>query len=86
MTPEEKVLDLLSKNHAKSLIAAKNRLDQDDSRLNISGVYLGDNKVDCEGDIRVAYNQGTKEVLIGESVVVTFPAGSQVGSFTSKIS
>jgi hypothetical protein len=86
MTTEEKALNLLSKNHAKSLIESKKRLDQDDARRNFNGIYLGQNKVDVEGDIRIAYNQGTKEVLIGESVVVTFPAGSQIGSFTSKIS
>lgn len=86
MTPEQNVLNLLSRNHAKSLIDAKNRVTQDDSRHNFSGVYLGNNRIDVEGDIRIAYNQGTKEVLVGESVVVTFPAGSQIGSFTIKIS
>ena len=81
------MIEILSQAFTQSAIALSNRLKQDDDQQTFSAVYLGYNKVRLpNGDERLAYNQGTRQVAVGESVTVTFPLHSQIGQFTSKIS
>jgi len=78
---------LLNQAFTQSAIALSNRLKIDDDQQTFSATYLGYNKVQLpNGDIRTAYNQGTRQIAVGESVTVTFPLHSQIGQFTSKIS
>jgi hypothetical protein len=79
--------NLLSTAFMDSVLAINRKLTIDDAQRNVSATYLGANKVQlANGDIRTVYNQGTKEVLIGESVICTFPIHSAIGTYTSKIS
>lgn len=81
------VRDQLSTAWMQSAIALNNRVIQDKNRQTFSATYLGDRKVQlANGDIRTADFQGTRAVLIGESVTVTFPLHSQIGFYSSKIS
>ena len=78
---------LLSQAFTQSAIALTSRLKQDDDQQTFSATYLGYSKVQLStGDIRTAYNQGTRQVAVGESVTVTFPRHAHSGQFTSKIS
>jgi hypothetical protein len=87
MSTSDTIRDLLSRAHTQSTLATRDRLTQDDNQQTFSATYLGANKVKlANGDIRIAQNQGTKEVTIGESVTVTFPLHSGIGFYTSKIS
>jgi hypothetical protein len=82
-----RVRDRLSQSFTQSLVAMRDRQTQAENQQTFSGTYLGNNQVQlANGDIRRAYNQGTKEVLQGESVTVTFPLHSHFGFYTSKIS
>ena len=83
----ETVRDLLSKSFTQSTIAMRDRQTQAEEQQTFSATYLGDNQVQlANGDIRRAYNQGTKQVGQGQSVTVTFPLHSHFGFYTSKIS
>lgn len=71
----------------KSVFELSEKLKNNDSQQTFSAIYLGGDKVRlANGDERTAYHQGTKAVLVGESVSVVFPIHSQTGYFTSKIS
>lgn len=81
------VRDRLSRSFTQSAIAIRDRQIQSEDQQTFSATYLGNNQVKlANGDIRRAYNQGTKEVLQNESVTVTFPLHSHFGFYTSKIS
>jgi hypothetical protein len=81
------IKNLLSTAFSQSVISLNNRLFQDENQQTSSATYLGNNQVQfANGDIRKAYNQGTKDALIGESVTVTFPLHSQIGFYSTKIS
>lgn len=86
MNQNQIVKEQLSRTHTQSLIAINNRLQQDDNQQTFSATYLGDRKVQlANGSIRIADFQGARQVIVGESVTVTFPLHSQIGFYSSKI-
>ncbi|MBD2316690.1 hypothetical protein [Phormidium tenue] len=87
MQTETSVRDRLSRTFTQSAIALKKRITQDENQQTFAATLLDGNKVQLpDGSIRTAYNQGTRQVLIGDSVTVVFPLHSQIGFYTSKIS
>jgi hypothetical protein len=87
MQTETSVRDRLSRSFTQSAIALKKRITQDENQQTFAATLLEGNKVKLpDGSTRTAYNQGTRQVLIGDSVSVVFPLHSQIGYYTSKIS
>lgn len=86
MNTDDLVRNQLARTFAQSATGLRDRLAQNDDQQTSSAIFIGARKVKLpNGDIRTADFQGTRQVAIGESVTVTFPLGSQIGQFTSKI-
>lgn len=86
MNVDDLVRNQLSRTYAQSALGVKDRLAQNDEQQTFNATLVGINKVQLPNqDIRTAYFVGNRQVAIGESVTVTFPLGSQIGHFTSKI-
>lgn len=84
--PDQLVRNQLAQTHAQSVNGLRDRLAQNDEQQTFDATFLGVNKVRLSNeDVRTAYFTGNRQVAIGESVTVTFPLGSQIGQFTSKI-
>jgi len=82
----DNVRERLSRSFTQSIYTLRDQQNQAEDQQTFSAKYLGNNQVQlANGDIRRAYNQGTKEILQGESVTVTFPLHSHFGFYTSKI-